>query len=92
MGKGFAITVTSSSHRIKVLVPEIPVLDGNHLTALFLSAVGTEEGQSAEFRGVQAAHLEDLPDEEQLVATILPIDEAVYPFRTRPNLHAAPLR
>jgi hypothetical protein len=53
--------------------------------------MGTEEDKRAEFGRVQAAHPEDLPNEEQLVPTILAVDEAVSTLRTRPNLHASPL-
>jgi hypothetical protein len=54
--------------------------------------VGTEKGQGTEFRRIQAAHLEDLPDKVELIPTIFTIDEAVKILRTRPNLHATPFR
>ncbi|MNJ32492.1 hypothetical protein D3C77_271570 [compost metagenome] len=92
MWKRFSVAITrSSSLNIDALVPKIPILDGDHLTTLLYAGMGTEEGKRAEFGRVQATHLEDLPNEEQLVRTILPVDEAVSTLRIRPNLHASPL-
>ncbi|TDV54511.1 hypothetical protein EC919_104247 [Pseudomonas graminis] len=59
------------------------------ITKAISGGMGTQDGQSAELKGVLSRHLKDLPDEEKFLSTVLKSDITVRTFSRRLNLHAS---